>query len=247
MQFDQSSSSGWHQRYLAGEMVSVWKEISPHHLLELDDARRLDAEAVLKETSARIVHDVELIADRLVSLGYKPFATLYVPADTRSRENAVALNKLLDIPHSLRAFYDSVKEINFMGDLEGLSFHLEPDSPDPRYSEIKSDPIVVGSAASVIREIEDGVEDGEFTVPPSEQIVLSLSPDTCHKHGYSGGDPLGILVPNARIDGTWNDPSMMFIDYLRFSLVSWGGFPGLRHMAVAPPVLKYLCEGLVAF
>jgi len=29
-------------------MVSVWKEISPHRLLELDDARRLDAEAVLK-------------------------------------------------------------------------------------------------------------------------------------------------------------------------------------------------------
>jgi hypothetical protein len=237
----------WHQRYLDGETVSVWKEMSPHRWGELNDLQRSDTEAVLKETIARIAHNIELLAGRLTDIDYKPFTTLYVRADDRARRKATTLNELLAIPYSLRAFYGTIQEVNFMGELDDLCFHLEPGSLDPRYSENQSDPIVINSAESALRELEEWIEEGEFKVSQKEKLVLPLSPDTLHKHGYSGGNSPGILAPDARIDGIWSDPPMMFIDYLRFSLLSWGGFPGLRHLAAAPPILKNLCEGLLVF
>jgi hypothetical protein len=66
----------WHQRYLDGETVSVWKEMSPHRWGELNDLQRSDTEAVLKETIARIAHNIELLAGRLTDIDYKPFTTL---------------------------------------------------------------------------------------------------------------------------------------------------------------------------
>src|SRR5258708_3240541 len=108
----------WYDRYMSGDTVGVWKEMSPHRLMELDDARRFEAHAVIAETTSRIVQNIDLLAARLKQLGYKPFATLVARASSYSRGKVKALDGLLSLPESLKAFYEAFEEIDFIGELQ---------------------------------------------------------------------------------------------------------------------------------
>jgi hypothetical protein len=134
-----------------------------------------------------------------------------------------------------------------MGELQPICFRVQPGDNDPGYSRVQSDPLVVWSAESALRDVEERLDHGEFSLPPTGRIVLPLAPDKLHKHGYSGDDAVGLLVPDSRIDGLWSEPRMSFIKYMRMSLLDWGGFPGFRESPGVPPVLEELRGGLVAF
>jgi hypothetical protein len=89
---------------------------------------------------------------------------------------------------------------------------------------VESDPLVfepVGVAVEVYEEWQDYGDEPFFAV---------LAPDIFHKANVSGGDGLGMVLPNAAADAPllnteWG--ALTFVEYLRLSF-EWAGFPGLQ-------------------
>ena len=237
-----------YDRYVAGEHEQVWAE-----LVALGEAVRLephaaDALAVAYETMRRVKQNVGTIADRLEQLGYKFIAPgergglfglrkasehkPHVEPSADSWQHIVELEKACGgpIPLSLRAFYEIVGEVNFLGRHASIS---------PEDSDVLSDPLVVSGVEEAI---------GSVDAWDDEECLIAFAPDALHKANISGGDPYMISVPaplaDARVEGEPNDVG--FVQYLRLSL-AWGGFAGWATAEFQPPELKQLSAGLLAF
>jgi hypothetical protein len=123
---------GYLKRYRQGECEQVWAE-----LLALGGKIREkplygEALAVAHETMSRARANVELLAQRLATLGYQ-FAhpeRVFVPADEETRRlSAEVEHRAGLLPLSLRAWFDVVGEVNFMGSHPKLSTYVQPRDP----------------------------------------------------------------------------------------------------------------------
>lgn len=141
------------------------------------------------------------------------------------------------IPLSLRAWYEEVGSVSFMGAHPTLNCG-GPVAPDPLVM------FPLNLAIEWLEERTDGedaAEDGEAG------IYLELSPDDLHKANTSGGGPYSMRLPDAGADGplleTGRDATL--VGYLRRSF-AWGGFPGWEESSDAPmKEIDFLREGLL--
>ena len=235
-------------RYLAGEHEAVWQELVTLGEAARSEAHAADALAVAYETMHRVEQNVRLLTERLKALGYqfvepgsgglfglrKPRSHephVPPPADRARLVAELERESGGPIPLSLRAFFEVVGEVNFLGRHDRIA---------PPDSEILPDPLVVC-----------GVEEATATVDTwdDELRLVAIAPDALHKANVSGGDPYMIAVPSeaadAKVDGEPHD--VHFVEYLRIA-IRWGAFPGWEQAGPdAPDELDQLRRGLIPF
>ncbi len=83
--------------------------------------------------------------------------------------------------------------------------------------------------------------EGETTIKTDHEQWFTISPDPCHKAGYSGGEDYWVLLSDYCVDPrcitNYTSKHPMFVDYLRLVL-DRGGYPGLRQRPVPSTHLK---------
>jgi hypothetical protein len=119
------------------------------------------------------------------------------------------------LPLSLRAFYQEVGGVNFVGWYEGEEVFdpLFVYSFDRELIDVYRDDFIVGSLE------EEQLVTGEF-------YRLIISPDGYHKMNVSGRAPYQIQLPNAAADVLllYEEHQTTFVDYLRQCCAN-AGFP----------------------
>lgn len=221
-----------YDRYVAGEHQKVWAELVATGAAVREDPYAADALAVAYETMRRVDANIRTITRRLQGMKYKlrhP-KDAHVPPDKKTQRHILKFEKSKgDIPLSLRAFYEVVGSVDWMGRHPALS---------PESSSLASDPLVVFPAEPALSEAEDG-----------EQGTIPIAPDDLHKDDVSGGDPYELMFPDPRADGELLNErhSLFFVEYLRLCLLEFGGFPGYEGSDSAPPEIVVLREGLEPF
>jgi hypothetical protein len=156
----------------------------------------------------------------------------HVPPGPLVRKQISRLEKMAGaLPLSLRAFYEIVGEVNWMGHHSSLS---------PPQGSICPDPLVVFAVGDALAQCEQMEEDERY---------IPIAPDDLHKAGASGGEAYGISVPDLRADGEllYERHGLFFVDYLRL-VFRFGGFPGYEGIsAEVPAEIETLRGGLLAF
>jgi hypothetical protein len=223
------------ERYRAGECQQVWAELLAQGAAIRQEPLANDAWAVAQETMRRVRHNLELLIPRLQTLGYRfgeiPHAPGY-PSEIWERDFVKAypvlqppppnIARLLDeleqrvgvLPLSIRAFYQEIGGVNFIG-------------VDPWiHTGIYYDPLFMWPLANVP---EDRLgEDVERDPGEAGDFLLCFSPDATTKYDESGAENFLMTVPNASIDGVFDIyEKTTFVEYLRTSLRS-GGLSGLE-------------------
>lgn len=120
------------ERYRSGEREQVWRELVALGAAVRQASHRDDAAAVARETMERVRRNAELVTARLREIGYAfayPDQAL-VPPDERMRARLDRLERDGGtLPLSLRAFYETVGSVNWMGAYPGLSAYVAPADP----------------------------------------------------------------------------------------------------------------------
>ena len=222
-----------YDHYLKGERAEVWKELVDLGAAALSDERAADALAVAYETMQRVEQNVQVLVRRLRAIGYKFANEPHTPPGKKSWKTIQKLNSEAgSIPLSLRAFYDVVGAVDFIGKHSAI---------DPMGATFAPDPLVVYGAEDALEEL-DG-----FELDADEEMRIVIAPDDLHKANVSGGDPYSISVPAAVADAVveFEPNSVHFVEYLRL-VFAWGGFPGWKNGdAILPAEIKELREGLL--
>lgn len=236
-------------RYLVGEREAVWAELTALGAAIQHEPLAADAQAVARETMRRARANVELLVERLTSVGYRFLADPYVPP----RDESLAALRELEaryglLPLSLRTWYEVVGEVDFMGAYPRLSSYEEVDlrnmgmwlqgqrlrvslvpelrvlgplpDPDPDPDVgICSDPLVVWPC-------NEGLVD-ELDEEPEQpggepRIVhsLCLAPDALMKANVSGGDGPHLDFAAARMDAALRSDD-------------WDGVPFITYLRTA--------------
>jgi hypothetical protein len=241
------------KRYLVGEHKQVWAELVALGVAVRDEPLYSDALAVARETMRRVRWNIETLVPRLRDIGYEfgygwglkdarfsldeaqeleqKYPVYRVPDADVSEQISELERRFGTLPLSLRAFYEVVGEVDFIGSHSSWKYE-------------RLDPLNVLSARSVI-ELDDWArwsvdkeEDGSSNLP--------IAPDEYHKYRYSGSGPYVVHCLHPASDGPlhyeWHDTT--FINYLRICF-RWGGFPGWERIETRPEDdLAYLTEGL---
>ena len=238
-------------RYLAGEHEQVWKELSALGEGVRSDIHAADALAIAYETMSRVGQNVRLLADRLKGMGYNfvlpgsggglfGFGKAkahepHVPPPTGVADRITELETIAGgpIPLSLRAFFETVGEVDLNGDHPSLA---------PREGQFTPDPLMVCGVEDAIAMVESDDRDED------DPLLFEFAPDALHKANISGGSPYAISLPQAVADAHVEDEphGVTFVEYLRIA-IRWGGFPGWENKASHPPELDRLREGLIPF
>ena len=221
-------------RYIAGEHRQVWEELIKLGPSAREDPHAADALAVAFETMRRVDTNVRTVTARLRGLDYK-FAN--EPHDSPGpdvRRQIAKIEKMVGaLPLSVRAFYEMVGAVNWIGHHESLAPWGDPVMPDP---------LVVFSIDDVIAQHESGwFED-------SEDKAIVIAPDDLHKANTSGGEPYEIAVPDLNADGKLLNErhDLYFVPYLRV-VFQFGGFPGYDGFDPVPRAIAALRQELVPF
>lgn len=233
------------ERYKSGQHKEVWGELVALEEKVFEPAHHGVAVAVAEETMQRVRQNLETIADRLTVMGFDftkyPHGesleySVVGPLETPSEETEEQIETLKlivgSLPISLEAFWRVVGIVDFVGYL-------------PQWPE-NSDPIVVSS-------VEDSIIDyktwDDMTSKEGEPFRAFIAPDLCHKDDKSGGMYYNIVLPNASADALLEDTpyDLMFVEYLRFALLEWGGFPGLKNSLKGEGIAQHLRSGLIPF
>jgi len=220
-------------RYLAGEHEAVWQDLLALGAAVREDPYAADALAVAYETMGRVEANVRTVSERLVRIGFtKSDGPLHASpqrsVDTQIRQ----LEKIAGtLPISLRAFYEIVGSVNWMGKHTSLLPANHPFCPDP---------LVVFPIEAALETVHMFGDDGE----PS----ILIAPDELHKANISGGGPYQIEVPDPAADGVLRCERhhLYFVEYLRL-VFRFGGFPGFEGFEYPPPELAELCADLLPF
>ena len=222
-------------RYVAGEYEKAWDELIALGPSARSDPHAADALAVAYETMRRVELNVREVTARLRALGYR-FAYDSDAHDSPSpsiRQQIARLEKKIGaIPLSLRAFYEVVGTVNWMGEHAGIA---------PRDSSVAPDPLVVYPIEAALADGDESFEDGEG--------CIVIAPDDLQKSNTSGGEPYEIAIPSLEADAKLLNErhDLYFVAYLRM-VFRFGGFPGYQGIDVAVPAqLATLRANLLPF
>lgn len=270
------------ERYLAGECEQVWDELYELGEEVRDPAYFDDAVAVARETMTRVRKNCEILIPRLQELGWRfgydwagksakgeiaaQPPLLGEPAPTAILDKIEADNGSL--PISLRAFYEVVGAINFVG------------TPFKRDNwpgiEDGLDPLYIAGISRAFGHTQTGdfdEEKGDFNyIDTGDTFVSSyaggveIAPDFLHKFFISGVGSLYVKIPGSAADAPlmfedepmqYNDADYTFVRYLRNAMKGGGflAFEGALGWAENErdpsewPVedMAFLTEGLLAF
>src|SRR5262249_41877133 len=192
-------------RYVAGEHEKVWDELIALGPSVRSDPHTADALAVACETMRRVDLNVREVTTRLRSIGYR-FAyddgVHDPPGRSVHRQIARLEKKTGALPLALRAFYDAVGMVNWMGEHASLA---------PRDGSVAPDPLVVYPIEGALADAEESFEDGEG--------FIVIAPDDLQKSNTSGGEPYGIAIPNSCADAQLLNErhELYFVAYLRLA------------------------------
>ena len=229
----------WLTRYQAGECEAVWAELGARALAGEDRAAAVE---VAIETMRRAKACLEQLSERLSADGYVFLyeAEVLVPPERDLPAQLESLEKKAGpIPLALRAFWEQVGSVNFIGAHPrwplpayiGLPGLPAPKSTDPRHL-LYADPLMVAGAEFSLQDYEGNwaarVEEGEID-PEEEPYEFGIGPDALHKANVSGG--LQTVAPAAVADPPLlglHTGSQSFVSYLRSALAN-AGFAGFPH------------------
>ena len=236
---------GWLERYVAGEYVPVWTELSGLGADLRAEGMWTEAVEVARETMRRARTNVERLLELLPARGYEfwggPQAPVFLPppADIGAQLDRLE-GRIGRLPFSLRCWFEEVGLVNLMGR-----------HPDWRFE--YTDPLVVEAPVAHIEseyELWDAERGTEWDRGP---FVVDLAPDFLHKANVSGGAPYAMAVPNDGLDGLllFERHRTTFVNYLRICFRRGGftGWSGLRGWAAPqspqPPLLTEVAEELL--
>lgn len=217
----------WHKRYMNGEHKQVWKEMyeagaSIRHQPLVDEAK-----LVATETMVRVRHNVELLYQRLVEIGYEfdsqakygrmPFEP---PASDVMEELERIEGKIGALPMSVRAFCENVGSVRFTGKHPSINCEY----PDAFYVDL---------LATIWDDFDMWEAEWYEGIGP---VHAHISPDYFHKSDVSGGPAYAIEVPDEFADAhvIWEPHDVSFVELLRI-IFKWGGFPGFQMDFDDPP------------
>jgi hypothetical protein len=165
------------------------------------------------------------------SRGYTSDGPLVPPSAGTHSDIEELEERVGPLPLSLRAFWEEVGSVDFVG--------------RHRAWLAGRDPLVVYPPEGALAEIEmlevDEDEPGPLEVP--------LAPDDLHKDNVSGGDAYAIALPDPCADSmVLNERhNLLLVPYLRLAILGWGGFPGLGGQKTPFAPLEGLIAGLEPF
>jgi hypothetical protein len=235
------------ERYLQGECIEVWAE-----LVALDDQVRKepiysDACAVACETMRRVRQNIEVLIPRLRALGYvfvrdqlpkerdlsaqerdwiqgNPPVRTEPPSDIVMQLDALEYEVGL-LPLSLRAFYQEVGGVNFVG------WYEDEDGFDPLFVYAFDRELVEGPDEEPPIYSDDWADEYTEEEPPilEEYYHVVIAPDSYHKMNVSGGSPYEIRLPNAAADAVLfnEEHQTTLVNYLRLCCL-YAGFSALE-------------------
>lgn len=262
-------------RYLAGDREAVWNELTALGPAIRQEPLFADATAVARETMTRARANVEMLLERLRTLGYRFVSK--TPWEPPGAEMLGRLRGIEDafgtLPLSLTTWYEIVGAVDFMGSHPRLSTYLFPG--EPRHVDIYDRGRIARASIYPGFEIVTGHEDLDVArAPDGDPLVveschegmvwsldeadiegldprllysLNFAPDSIHKSNTSGGDPTAIFFPEPAMDAPLHGDweDTYFVPYLR-TCFAWGGFPGLRHEPEPPrEQLDFLTAGML--
>jgi hypothetical protein len=240
------------ERYQNGELETVWLEVGKLRESELDPVTLEDVRAVTLETIRRVKHNLELIAAKLLAMGFvfgefeedgtgfnggepelrsNPIQTIENASELMTELSSVVGGQ---VPMVFRVFAEQIGEVDFRG-------------THPRFkTDFLLDALMVFFYVPDPDEVADWLENLADT-PELAVYRHAFAPDEYHKENVSGGNPYSYCLPDDRIDPpvltTPIDGS--FIDYLRDSILKFACFPGFAD--IPADLLEHLQADLVAF
>jgi len=141
------------------------------------------------------------------------------------------------LPLSLRAFYQEVGGVNFVG------WYEDVDGCDPLFVYSFDRELVEGPYEEPPASSDDWADEyAEEALPATEEYYqVVIAPDSYHKVNVSGGSPYAICLPNAAPDAVVlnEEHQTTLVNYLRLCC-SYAGFPALE--VVPSPLATHLDE-----
>ncbi len=231
------------ERYLNGEYEQVWDELQSLGPAVRDEPNYSMAVRVADETMRRVRSNCERIVDYLRTINYafgvypdgspgyfSPGPLL--PHNEQLRTDMETLQRAKGpIPISLASFWTKVGSVDLVGRhpewLTGL------------------DPLVIYAPEVAVSDL-DAADD---MVESIGHFEATLSPDDLHKDNTSGGEPYAVQLPDAKADFLLRNErhSLLFVPYLRFAILRYGGFPGIEGGEAEFQYLASLVKGLEPF
>jgi hypothetical protein len=219
--------------------MPVWQEIR--------DAAEVtpDAEAVATELMTRVASNVDLVVSRLEEAGWRFLhSPAHVPPDEEDAELLTEAQELTGpMPLALTACLSVVGEVCLAGT------HPEWSRTaylfDVRSEAVLADPLWLPPAGWLLEQCEAWSEEGAHG-----PFTVELAPDELHKANISGSTH-DIELPTPDLDpvlvGVQRRVGITLVDYLRVSLLQWGGFPGFEFEDDVPALVRALTDGLQPF
>jgi hypothetical protein len=250
------------ERYVHGEYAQVWEEMQA-----LGEAVRqapfyADAHAVAHETMRRVRHNIETLIPRLEAAGYQfgyewaqgqqfpsgPPDPVFSPPPPNLAHLLAELEAQVGVlPLSLRAFYEVVGSVNFVGEpppawlrwrvvSDGLdALYVYPlagtledvSSWEDQYGEMTEEEWSLPAT-----EEDDPCDARSYAALPHDCWLVPIAPDEWFKYNISGCGAYEIATPNPAVDARLltERHRTTFVNYLRICL-RWAGFPALELVA----------------
>jgi hypothetical protein len=253
------------ERYLSGECITVWDELYRFGHLDPDSDLFQDAWAVSQETMRRVRHNIEILIPRLIEAGYTfgyewavgsgfpsaPPLPVFSPPSQDTPTTIVAIEQQAGtLPLSLRAFYEIVGSVNFIGNAPNAwpQWQSLPDGLDALFVYPVADAL---QGLTSWQEEFEGMTEEDWDLPESEEEdicdtrayaalphdcwFVAIAPDEWHKYNISGCGAYEIAIPNAAADARLLTEShhVSFVSYLRHCF-QWAGFPKLERVSNNP-------------
>jgi len=233
------------ERYRAGEHEQVWVELMAMGEKVREEPMWSEAMDVARETMRRAKANIELLRERLIHIGYQfayPDEVIVPPAPDVAAKIAQLEQHVGPLPLSLRAWYEIIGSVNFIGS------HPEWD-PRAHVDPLVVDPLKFALEEEVAWE-ESVAEYGSEEMAP---YAVPIAPDEYHKAEVKGAPQnkvaiYAIAMPSATADAILGEEPhhTTFVNYLR-TCFRWGGFPGFEHVQRRPKKeLAYLTKDLQA-
>src|SRR5215469_13080544 len=260
-----ASKTPYLERYLAGEQEPVWAELQALGGEVRKEPLYHDALAVARETMRRVRVNIETLIPRLEAVGYEfgyrwaqgsdfpsgPAVAVYTPPAADITDTIAELERRAGIlPLSLRAFYEVVGSVNFVGIPPAAwpDWHAVPDGVDAlyvypaevalegaetwqeRYGDLTKEELDLPRTDD-----EDTCDDRAYYALPRDCWLVPIAPDEWHKYDISGCGAYEIAIPNLAADARLltERHRTTFVNYLRICF-RWAGFPKLDQVPGAP-------------